>query len=175
MKKEIEVKFFVDDLARVRRRLKKLGAKFEWKGEEHDVFLDTANFALKKRGDILRIRRNKKQHYITLKRNVMAHGKFKIADEHQLGISDTKELQTIFEHLGFKVHLAYKKTREYWEYGGACVTLDKLPFGDFVEVEASQKKIKTITSKLMLDFDKSTTKGYRRLVEEYRKNGKIEL
>ena len=174
MKKEIEVKFFVDDLGVVRKKLRKLGAKFEWKGNEHDVFLDTANFALKKRGDVLRIRRDKEQR-VTFKRNVRAHEKFKIADEHQLDISDAKELQTIFEHLGFLAHLEYKKIREYWGYDSACVTLDKLPFGQFVEVEASQKKIKNIARELGLDFDKSTTKGYRRLVEEYRKNGKIEL
>lgn len=174
MKKEIEVKFFVDDLSVVRRKLKKGGAKFEWKGEERDVFLDTANFALKKRGDILRIRRSK-ENRITFKRNVRTHKKFKIADEHQLDISDAKELQTIFAYIGFKAHLEYKKEREYWEYDGACVTLDKLPFGCFVEVEASQKKIKGIAVKLGLNFYKSTTKGYRRLVEEYKKNNKIIL
>ena len=174
MKKEVEVKFFVDDLGKVRKKLQKLGAKFEWAGSEHDTFLDTAGLALKKRGDILRIRRDKESR-VTFKRNVRAREKFKIADEHQLDISDAKELQGIFEHLGFRVHLEYKKRREYWEYDGAGVTLDKLPFGTFVEIEASQKKIKTIASKLGLDFDKSTTKGYRRLVEEHRKNGKIEL
>lgn len=174
MKKEIEVKFFVDDLDVVRKKLKKLGAKFEWRGSEHDVFLDTASLALKKRGDILRIRVSER-NLLTYKRNVTTHGKFKIADEHQLDISDAKELQTIFEHLGFKPRLEYKKNREYWEYDRACITLDQLPFGCFVEIEVSQKKIKSIAAKIGLDFDKSTTKGYRRLVEEYRKNGKIEL
>lgn len=174
MKKEIEVKFFVNDLGTVRKRLKKLAAKFEWRGSEHDIFLDTAKLALKRRGDILRIRQSK-ENRVTFKRNVRAHKKFKIADEHELDIGNAKELQTIFEHLGFNQHFEYKKKREYWEYENACVTLDKLPFGCFVEVEASQKKIKNIAVKLGLDFDKSTTKGYRRLVEEYRKNGKISL
>ena len=174
MKKEIEVKFFVDDLGAVRRKLRKLGAKLKWEGSEHDVFLDTRDFALKKRGDILRIRRDKKDR-ITFKRNVKTSGKFKIADEHQLDISSARDLQTIFEHLGFRVHLEYKKQREYWEYGGAYITLDKLPFGNFVEIESSQKKIRNIAGILGLDFDKSTTKGYRRLVEEYKRNRKIEL
>ena len=42
MKKEVELKFFVDDLGVLRKKLKNLGAKFEWAGSERDFYFDTA-------------------------------------------------------------------------------------------------------------------------------------
>ncbi len=36
MAKEIELKFLVDSLEPIRKNLKKLGAKLEWKGKEEN-------------------------------------------------------------------------------------------------------------------------------------------
>ena len=176
MKKEIEIKFFVDDLAPVRRKLKKLGAKFEGAWSEHDFMLDNRNRDLKKRKEVLRIRKGDGVSFLTFKSKVRATGGFKVADEHQLEISDALTLKKIFGHLGFKVVFEYKKPRrEYWKYFGSHVTLDSFPFGKFVEVEGSEKRIRQIAKKLDLDFHRTSAKSYRRLVEEYKKNKKITL
>ncbi|MEK7090659.1 MAG: class IV adenylate cyclase [Patescibacteria group bacterium] len=176
MIKEIEVKFFVDDLAPVRRRLKKLGAKFEGAYPEHDFMFDNRRGDLKRRRETLRIRKGGTLSFLTYKTGVKAERGFKVADEHQIEISDALALKKIFEHLGFKAVFEYKKPRrEYWKYMGEHVTLDSFPFGKFAEVEGTKKRIRQIAGKLGLEFSRSSAKSYRRLLEEYRKSGKVIL
>lgn len=176
MKKESEVKFFVDSLAPVRAKLRKLGAKLEGAYSEHDFMFDNKRGDLQKKKDVLRIRKGDSASFLTYKTKVKAQRGFKVADEHQLEISDAFALKEIFEHLGFKAVFEYKKPRrEYWKYLGAHVTLDSFPFGKFIEVEGTEKRIHHIARKLNLNFARSSAKSYRKLLEEYRKNHKITL
>jgi len=167
MKKEIELKFFVDNLAPVRQKLRKLGAKFEWAGSEYDRFFDTEDNKLKKRGAVLRLRVTPDFAYLTYK-EVRKNKKFKEADEYQLSdIKDPEELRKIFERLGFRVKFEYKKPRrEFWQFHGNTITLDSYPFGKFVEVEGSERFIRLVAKKLGLDFTRSSTKSYIQLLKE---------
>ena len=174
MKKEIETKFFVDDLGTVRKKLKKLGAKFEGVYYEHDFMFDNKRGDLKRNREVLRIRKSNDISFLTFKTKVKSQEGFKIADEHQIEISNALALKKIFEHLGFAAVFKYKKPRrEYWKYLDSHVTLDSFPFGKFVEVEGMEKRIRQIAAKLGFDFDRSSAKSYRRLIEEYRKYKKI--
>ena len=170
MKKEVELKFFVDDLGVLRKKLKKLGAKFEWAGSERDFYFDTAGKKLKKRRSMLRLRITPDFSYLTYKEGV-THGKFKIADEYEVSsIKNPQELKNILERLGFAVWVSYRKPRrEFWKLQGYHITLDSFPFGKFVEVEGTGKFIRNTAAKLGLNFAKSSTKSYIQLLEEYRK------
>lgn len=176
MKKEIEVKFFVDDLSGVRKKLEKLPAVFKGVYSEHDFMFDNKAGDLKRKRETLRVRKSNEVSFLTFKTKVTARGSFKVADEHQVEISDALALKKIFEHLGFRAVFEYKKPkREYWKYLGSHVTLDSFPFGEFVEVEGLKNKIRRIAKNLELDFDRTSAKSYRRLLEEHRKYKKIKL
>lgn len=161
MKREVELKFFVDDLGPIRKKLKKLGAKFEWAGSESDLFFDTPTRQLKKRGATLRLRQTPDFSYLTYKERV-ASKKFKEAYEYEINdIQRPKELRKIFERLGFRVWFSYKKPRrEFWKFKGNMITLDSFPFGKFVEVEGSERFIYAVAKKLNLDFAKTSAKSY---------------
>ncbi|MBI2122387.1 MAG: class IV adenylate cyclase [Candidatus Sungbacteria bacterium] len=167
MKREIELKFITHDFTPIRRRLRKLGAKLKWSGKEKNRYLDTREKDLLKKGIVLRLR-IAGDHRLTLKAN-STHHIFKSADEYEISISDAEETQKLLAHLGFQKWLAYSKTRECWKLRGADITLDSLPFGKFVEIEASPDKIRALAEKLGLSFVKSTTKSYIELLREHSK------
>lgn len=170
MKKEVELKFFVDDLGVPRKELKKLGARFEWAGSEYDRFFDTPDRRLQKSKATLRLRVTPDFAYLTYKEKISSK-KFKVAREYEVNdIQKPEELRKIFERLGFKVRFSYKKPRrEFWRWRGNLVTLDSYPFGKFVEVEGTERFIKGAAKKLNLDFAKSSTKSYTQLLREYKK------
>ena len=169
MKKEIELKFFVGDLAPIRKKLKKLGAKLEWAGSEYDRFFDTPDRRLQKKNAILRLRVTPDFSYLTYKEKV-AHKKFKVANEYQVDdVKEPEELRKIFERLGFRIKFAYKKPkREFWRWGKNLITFDSYPFGKFIEVEGSEKFIRIVARKLDLDFARSSRKSYTQLLREYK-------
>ena len=169
MKKEVELKFFVDDLGLVRKKLKKLGVKLEWTGSEYDRFFDTSDKRLQKKGATLRLRVTPDFSYLTYKES-KTHKKFKVADEYEVDdIKNPEELRKILERLGFEVKFAYKKPRrEFWRWGKNLITLDSFPFGKFVEIEGTENFIKSAALKLGLDFARSSTESYTRLLKEYK-------
>ena len=172
MKREIELKFFVDDLGVVRKRLKKLGARIEWAGSEHDLLFDTPDKRLKKKQATLRLRQTPDFSYLTYKEKI-PNQKFKMAYEYEVNnIQKPKELRKIFERLGFRVWFEYKKSRrEFWRWKGYMITLDSFPFGKFVEIEGPEKFIHFAANKLGLDPARSSTKSYVKLLKEYKKPG----
>lgn len=173
MKREIELKFFVDDLGVVRKKLKRLRVKFEWAGSEYDRFFDTSDKKLQKKGATLRLRVTPDFSYLTYKES-KTHKKFKAADEYEVNdIQKPEELRKIFKRLGFGVKFAYKKPRrEFWRWKGHLITLDSFPFGKFVEVEGPERFIHFAAKKLDLNFAKSSTKSYTQLLREHRKKKK---
>ncbi len=175
MKKEIEVKFFIDSLDEVRRKLRKLSAEFMWAGAERDVFLDTDSGFLNKKDTALRVR-DSYQKLLTLKEAAGAEkgGDFKVRRETEIEVSDIRSLIYILGRLGLKPRFRYvKPLREYWRYRGSSVTLDSFPFGKFVEVEGSRSEIRLIARRLGLDFARSSNKSYRQLLAEYKRKRKI--
>jgi len=167
MKKEIELKFFVANLKVIRKKLKQLGAKFEWAGSEYDRFFDTADKKLQKKGTVLRLRVTPDSAYLTYK-EIRNRKKFKEADEYQLNdIKEPEELCKILKKLGFRVKFTYKKPRrEFWKVEGNTITLDSYPFGKYVEIEGSKRFIESIAKRLGLDFAKSSSKSYTQLLRE---------
>lgn len=167
------MKFFVAGLRPIKRRLKQLGAKFEWAGSEYDRFFDTPERRLRKNKATLRLRVTPDFSYLTYKEEVSSK-KFKVAREYEVNdIRKPEELCKIFERLGFRVWFSYKKPRrEFWRWKGHLITLDSYPFGKFVEVEGSGKFIYTAAKKLNLDFAKSSMKSYTQLLREHQKKKK---
>ena len=170
MKKEIELKFFVDDLKPIRKSLLRIGAIKSWAGVEKDIFFDTVSGTFQKTRRALRIREYEGKTLLTYKEH-KSKKNVKICDEYQTEVGDAKEMTSILERLGFRVEGKYTKPRrEYWDLPQVAITLDEYPFGKFVEIEASEKKIKEVAKKLNLDFSRTSTKSYRKLLDEH-KNG----
>lgn len=159
---ETEVKFRVKSFSAVRVRIKKLGGKLEWYGEERNFFFDTPEKILRQRKATLRLReRENGPAALTIKITPERdHGKYKVMREYEITVSDVAETAQMLKLLGFEQWFQYKKQREHWELGRAHVELDSVGKLKFVEIEASKKKIDALAKALGLDWKDSTTKGY---------------
>ena len=171
MAKEIELKFRVDDFSSIRKKLRALGGKLLWKGREENWLFDTPDFKIRKGNQTLRIK-TMGDTSLTLKTGKKVVQGAKVAEEHQIMITDAKIGRIILEKLGYSVTLHYKKYREHWRIGTSFVELDTLEDGrKFAEIESTHKGIKNLAQKLRLDFSKSTPESYTKLLTGNLKKG----
>jgi len=169
MKKEIEIKFKIKNADVIRKKLKKLGARFLGKTFEKTIKFETKNNDLKKQGKFLRLRTGFKNE-ITFKRMINKIDKeFKEREEIEVEISDPEKMKTILENLGFTKRWIMEKYREKWQLGNAEIVIDKLPFGNFIEIEGSKRAIEKNAKLLGLRLADGLTATYWGLWENYRK------
>ena len=163
---EIEVKFVLDDLAAMRRRVVDLGAVLKTpRTYENNVTYDTAEGRLRQGGRLLRLRRDRR-NVLTYKEPLPREdADFKVRQEFEVEVSDFAQAQSIVERLGFAASMRYEKYRETFTYAGAEIVLDELPVGNFMEIEATREQIRAITAALGLDFADRLRGSYGDILE----------
>jgi|SRR3989344_4950731 len=166
--KEIEVKFRVADLGAPRKKLKALGWRCVWKGNEENYFFGTPSRVFRRAGSNLRLRRwNGHSVSITFKTKPKTAGKrYKVRNEYQIMADSLPAARSLLIALGYTEIFRYKKYREHWKLRGASIELDRVMGVLFVEVEGSRKIIEKYAHLLDLDWARSTTKGYLTLLRE---------
>jgi len=171
MPKEIETKFKIGSPKAFRKKLKKIKAKFVSKEYEQDVYY-------KKKGigfpvTVIRLRTiNKKMGLFTVKvaKSRKKAKTFKIRDEFEISIADTKVFSILLRKLGFIPGFIKEKKRETYLTKGAKIVLDQLPYiGWYTEIEACQKRIKELALALGLDINKAIPVTYGELFKKYQK------
>jgi len=168
---EIELKFEIKNPSAIRRKLRKLKAKFIGKAFERAFQLDTKNKDLRKKGVFLRVRTGFK-NTLTLKKR-LENKKFKEREEIELEISDPEKMKIIVQALGFNRFRIMEKYREKWHLGSAEITIDRLPMGCYVEIEGGEKTIEEIAGDLGFDIKYGITKTYWGLWRDYAKENGI--
>lgn len=169
MKTEIEVKFKIKNPDFIRKKLRKIKAQFVGKAFERTVRFDTRNKNLEKQGKFLRIRTGFK-NTITFKQKIKTkEKKFREREEIEFEISNPRKMEIILENLGFTRRLIMEKYREKWQWGSAEIVIDKLPFGNFIEIEGSKKSIQKIAKLLGLRLADGITATYWGLWKDYQK------
>jgi predicted adenylyl cyclase CyaB len=168
MKKEIELKFKIENPGLIRKKLRNLKAKFIGKAFEKTIKFDTKNDGLKKQGKFLRVRTGF-ENEITFKKKINKFDKdFKEREEIEVEISDPEKMEKILENLGFTKKWLMEKYREKWILGNVEVVIDKLPkMGYFIEIEGSKRAIQKTAKILGLDLKKRITETYWGLWKNY--------
>jgi adenylate cyclase class 2 len=169
---EIEVKFRVDDVAGLRRKLLSLGFKEQTpRTFEHNVLFDTPEHSLRGSRSILRIRRYGERWVLTHKQlpaDFDPAERLKHREETETHVEDGEALATVFERLGFVRTFVYEKWRtEFAKEGGHCV-IDETPIGTFAELEGPEAWIDRQSRALGLAADDLLTLSYGRLFEAWR-------
>jgi adenylate cyclase, class 2 len=90
---------------------------------------------------VLRLRRTGSQAVLTYKEERHSPSSVKKRQEDETRIADPDALDAILRALGFEVALVYEKRRATFQLGSAEVTIDELPFGLFMEIEADEDEI----------------------------------
>ncbi|MCK5018970.1 MAG: class IV adenylate cyclase [Candidatus Peribacteraceae bacterium] len=172
MPKEIEIKFSVEDENEMLRMLEHIGAEQISSGLEHNIVFD--NDELRKNNFLLRLRQYAGKNILTFKHTI-EQKEFKEANETETHVSDFNAMKEIILSLGYEVFWIYEKERTKFRIRDTIVSIDKLPFATFMEIEGSENGIRDTISKLGLDMTNGITETYLELYQKHCKEKDIEM
>jgi adenylate cyclase class 2 len=173
---EIEKKYRLDQKQRlaVERRLREAGAlKHPVENEENTIY---RGGRLDFGGCALRVRRIGQRAILTFKQRIPTSSPIKHQHEEETEVASADKVNSILQSLGFQPALVYEKRRRRWKLGKAEVVIDELPFGLFMEIEASEKAITRIEKKIGAEDLPAVLETYPTLTAKFGKqrNGIIE-
>lgn len=164
---EIESKFYVRSLAAIETRLKELGAEcFVPRIFEYNLRFDNHSKSLQRQHRVLRLRKSDDIR-MTYKGAGERVGGALTRTEIELVVNDFDQAQKLLESLGYHVAATYEKYRAMYRLGESMITLDELPYGNFVEIESeSPEHISALARKLGLNPDAAIPASYQGLFEQ---------
>jgi adenylate cyclase class 2 len=164
---EIESKFYVRELKTIETRLIALGATCSVpRGFEYNLRFDDAQGSLERQRKVLRLRKFDDVR-LTYKGPGERIGGALARAEIELIVGDFDTAQQFVESLGYRVSGVYEKYRAMYDFEGAVVTLDELPYGHFIEIEGeSPEAIAKIARTLELKTEAAIPASYQGLFEQ---------
>ena len=169
---ETEIKFHVDDLAGLARRLEAAGFHLQTpRAFESNVLYDTPDRQMRARTEILRIRGYAGQWTVTHKR-LPDIGPGEDSHKHRIETetegADGDALAEIFLALGLVPAFRYEKWRTEWTDGEGHCVVDETPIGDYAELEGPAEWIDRAAARIGLDPAEYITLSYGRLFDLWR-------
>jgi adenylate cyclase class 2 len=140
-KQEVEIKFRIDDIPELQRRLKAAGFhQITPRTHEMNTLYDLPDQSLRNRGELLRIRKYGSDWVLTHKAKGKA-SRHKSRIETETKVADGKKLDAILRSLGFAPTFRYEKFRAEWDDGKGHVVIDETPIGNIGEIEGPPRWI----------------------------------
>ena len=140
MPREVEIKFRVADVRGLQRLLRKLHFRqVTPRAHEMNTLYDR-NGALRRRGELLRLRQYGQIWTLTHKAKGKA-GRHKIRIETETKVTDGKTLDHVFRAMGFTPSFRYEKFRSEWTDSKGHAVIDETPVGVFAELEGPARWI----------------------------------
>jgi adenylate cyclase class 2 len=168
MKREIEVKFRVDDLRALARMLR--AARFKLvtpRTNEMNTLYDLPGDVLRSRRELLRLRKYGSVWTLTHKSGGIK-GRHSSRVELETGVSDGKKMDAILRALGYAPTFRYEKFRAEWTDGKGKVVVDETPIGNFCEIEGPPRWIDTTAKILGVAAADYITKNYATLFMDWK-------
>jgi adenylate cyclase class 2 len=139
--REIEIKFRVHDVSALARPLRVAGFRLVTsRTHEMNTLFDLPDHPLRKRGDLLRLRKYGTEWVLTHKAKGIT-GCHKMRVENETRIADGAKMEAILYALGFQPCFRYEKFRAEWSDGKGHVVVDETPIGNFGEIEGPPRWI----------------------------------
>ena len=169
---ETEIKFRVEDLAGLSRRLEAAGFQLQTpRSFETNVLYDTPDRQMRARTEILRIRNYAGRCLLTHKR-LPDIGPGEDTHKHRIEteteVSDGQALATVFLSLGLVAAFRYEKWRTEWADGEGHCVVDETPIGNFAELEGPAEWIDRAAERLGIEPGEYITLSYGRLFDMWR-------
>ena len=163
---EIEAKFYVAGLDRIRTRLHKLGARLiQGRILETNIRFDLPGGLLRSEGRVLRLRQDTEARLTYKGASKNEHGALS-RTEIEIMVDDFGKAKQFLEALGYQEWMRYDKYREIHEFNDCHIMLDELPYGPFVEIEGnSVDEIHKTADRLGLGWEAAVAKSYQALFE----------
>jgi adenylate cyclase class 2 len=133
--KEIEIKFHIDNVRVLTRRLRAAGFRpVTPRTHEMNTLYDLPGRPLRKRGDVLRLRKYGSAWVLTHKAKGTT-GRHKTRVEIEAKIAEGTKMEAILRALGYTPTFRYEKFRGEWADEKGHVVVDETPIGNFGEIE----------------------------------------
>ena len=163
MPKEIEIKFRIENLTALTRALKQAGFKRLTRStHEMNSLYDLPGQTLRKRGDLLRLRKYGETWALTHKAKGKS-GRHKVRVELETRVERGEQMDAILRALGFASTFRYEKYRAEWSDGTGHVVLDETPIGNFGEIEGPSRWIDRTARSLGITAADYITQTYAEL------------
>ena len=161
---EKEAKFYIRELKKVENDLITLGAKCtQPRTFETNLRFDTPNKTLSSSLQVLRLRQDTRAR-LTYKGPADVSSTVSARPEFEVEISNLEIGRRILEALGYQVTTVYEKYRASYMIDKVEISLDEMPFGDFIEIEGpSEGAIQLIANKLGMTWENRSAQSYMRL------------
>lgn len=170
--KEVEIKFRVTSLTALTRHLHAAGFRMITRStHEINTLYDLPGLKLRKKGELLRLRKYGDQWVITHKAKGKA-GRHKSRVETETTVADGKKMDTILHTLGFSPSFRYEKYRAEWSDGKGHVVVDETPVGNFGEIEGPPRWIDRTAKLLEISPADYITLSYAELFSEWKRQKK---
>jgi adenylate cyclase class 2 len=172
---EIEAKFYLKDIESMRRRIFDLGGESKGRVFETNICYEDANNTLIQKKMLLRLRQDEKAK-LTFKSSPTVNSRdFKVFSELEVEVDDLAAMGQILEGLGFHPEQKYEKWRETLILGQTGLFLDRMPYGDFLEIEGQPQDIKCCAWRLALDWNRRILMNYLEIFEIIRKKLNLQI
>ncbi len=150
---ETEIKFRIADFKALQRKLRAAGFRCVTpRTHEHNTLYDLPGQPLRKRGELLRLRKYGKTWTLTHKAKGSA-GRHKSRVEIETQLTDGDAFAAILASLGYRPTFIYEKFRSEWSDGKGHIVLDQTPLGNIAEIEGAPRWIDATA--LLLDIESS--------------------
>jgi adenylate cyclase, class 2 len=169
MNREIEIKFRVNDLRALARKLRAAGFRVVTpRTHEMNTLYDLPGEVLRARKELLRIRKYGSEWTITHK-SQGKKGRHSSRLELETVVSDGKMMDAILHGLGYAPTFRYEKFRAEWADGKGKVVVDETPIGDFCEIEGPSRWIDATAKGLGVTPADYITKNYATLFLDWKR------
>jgi adenylate cyclase, class 2 len=146
---ETEIKFKVEDVNALAARLRALGFRqVTPRRHEMNTLFDLPGQPLRKRGDLLRLRKYGDSWVLTHKAKSKQNGLHKVRVETETRVEDGSKMEAILRALQFEPTFRYEKFRAEWQGEQGHVVIDETPIGNFAEIEGPAEWIDKVASEL---------------------------
>lgn len=177
MPREIEIKFRVENLRVLVRKLRGAGFRLVTpRTHEMNTLYDLPGQVLRKRKELLRLRKYGSVWTLTHKSGAK-RARHSSRIELETGVADGKQMDAILRALGYSPSFRYEKFRSEWveekkQGDKGKVVMDETPIGNFCEIEGPPRWIDATAKKLGVKSADYITKNYATLFAEWRETTK---
>lgn len=169
---EVEIKFRVDDVRALNRRLRKSGFRLiTRRTREMNTLYDLPGQLLRQRGELLRLRKYGSDWLLTHKAKGKA-GRHKTRVENETRVADGPRMEAILRALQFSPTFRYEKFRAEWSDGKGHVVVDETPIGNFGEIEGPARWIDRTAQLLQIPPSDYITSTYADLFFRWKRQTK---
>lgn len=148
LESELKLQASAPEHARLRARLRELGAEDEGAYDEHNLRFEASP---RRRAIRLRVLDGGPRAIITTKGPATFKGRIKTREETEVEVTDAHAAEDLILSLGYRLAFSYDKHRSTWRLGEVSVTLDVLDFGFFTELEGPPEVLEETARTLGLD------------------------